>query len=235
MRMTRLYLFIIAIGIISIRCSNVSSEALNISSNMTTGEDSFFERLFDTKKPELDPESYITYCESADNGLIISKQMGDFEFTLFNKPLPYLAIKEFQESEMSSLSKAEIDKKIAEFGKMDYYSFRIANDAFGDEILKYNLESEEEYASRIEYFSFKMQNDFTLVCGKDTILPSLFHFERVFGLAPHATFILAFENNGCKGDKRLLFDDKIFNKGLLIFNYNQSDLNNIPNIKSYEK
>lgn len=223
--------FIVVIALAVISCSDKTATG-NVGG--VEGEQSVLNKLFGTNKnTELDAPEYLAYCENEENGLTQSKQIGDLIYTSFNKPIAYMILKE--QSNKGTLSVDSFAKQKAEYGNLDYFSFRISSDTYNDELLKYKLNSESEYAARIEYFSFKMQNDFELVCGKDTVNPALFHFERVFGLAPYATLIMAFETNNYKGSKKIIYNDRVFNNGLIVLDYNETILKQIPKLKSYEK
>lgn len=177
---------------------------------------------------KLDGEAYTTYIEEKANGLIKEKQISDFTFSLFYKPLEYQALVGLKNQHPA---KADFDREMSEIKDMQYFTFKIEVANFNQELLKYNLESPEQYEQRVNYFAFKIQNDFKLIEGKDTLDCELFHFERNYGVAPTAHFVLAFPaiQNGNKiFDKTLSYDDKTFGMGTININIDKTQLAKLP-------
>jgi hypothetical protein len=181
---------------------------------------------------------YMTWIENKQNGLKVEKKIGDFTYTALYKPYEYLALMELKKE---NVDKKELYKKMAEYDGLQYYTFRITAENQQQELLKVGISSDADYYSRIEYCSFKMQNDFKLMEGKDTLDCVLFHFERVYGLAPYATFVLGFplrkngQNNNTtitksNDDKTILYADKIFGSGNIYMTITKEDLNNLPEL-----
>jgi hypothetical protein len=141
---------------------------------------------------KLAPKDYVQWNENPENGMIIEKTIGDFSFSSFYETPEYLALKEFGDTQFT---KKEYEEKLMEYDGMEYFSFRIQSLSNTEELLKVGIKSDDEYYARIEYFSFKMQKDFKMIEGNDTLDCKLFHFERVYGLAPKATFIMGFSSD----------------------------------------
>ncbi len=177
---------------------------------------------------ELGPAEYTSWCENSENGLVANKVIGEFEYTAFYKHANYIALKEY--SSPAGINADSLQKKINDLGDMEYFNFRIRSLTESTELLKVNLADEGEYFNRIEYFSFKMQDDFQLVEGTDTLKCQLYHFERVYGLSNSATVILGFEKRKHKGSLSLYFNDKVFNNGNIILNISKNSINNTPKL-----
>jgi hypothetical protein len=181
---------------------------------------------------------YMTWIENKQNGLKVEKKIGDFTYTALYKPYEYLALMELKKE---NVDKKELYKKMDEYDGLQYYTFRITAENQQQELLKVGISSDADYYSRIEYCSFKMQNDFKLMEGKDTLDCVLFHFERIYGLAPYATFVLGFplgkneQNNNTtitksNDDKTILYADQIFGSGNIYMTITKEDLNNVPEL-----
>ncbi len=209
-------------------CYNAyKSEVLPSSGRPKTG---FFKRLFGSGKAEkhlLKPAEYMAYCEEESNGLKSSRTIGDFVFSVFYQPVPYLALKELKST---TPDKAAMASKQEEYGPMSYFAFKIENTRWRDELMKLNLKSENEYYARLEYMSFKMQQDFKLIQGSDTLACSLFHFERVYGLAPFATFVMAFPTPAANREFKLWYHDKLFNNGIIMMDFESGFINQLPTL-----
>lgn len=187
-------------------------------------------------KSQLAPIEYVKWVEDIDNGIKVKKTIGDFTFSVLYKPYEYIVAKELR---ISSISTETLKKKMNEIDELQYFTFRIEADNANTELLRINLASENEYNSRIEYFSFNMQKDLKLIDGKDTLDCVLFHFERVYNIAPYATFVLGFplvDSKKKKEDKQVLnnkvfiYDDKVFGTGKIYLTIKAENSNNIPQL-----
>jgi len=193
---------------------------------------------FDTKpiaKPDygkdrdLDKDGYLQYVTDRSNGLVIDKEIGDVQYTLFFKPLEYLAIKNMGDQ----TDKSRVIEEVESLKDLQYYNFKIAIKNFNQEILKYKLGSEQEYTDRVSYLAFGMQQDIRLVEGLDTLPCALFHFERNYGVAPNANFVLAFEKSKSEKmiySRTLMFEDKIFGTGKVNMTIEKESIAQLPGL-----
>lgn len=203
-------------------------------------QQSFFGKTFGINAETsagLNSAAYKEWIEDPQNGYVIQKKVSDFTFSAIHKPLEYLALQELKNQDV--INQKQVKEKIEAYSGLQYFTFRIAAEAQSNELLKVNLSSEDEYYKRIEYFSFKMQDDLKLIDGEDTLSCSLFHFERVFGLAPYATFLLGFPqitnettNHKKKNSrsKTLLYDDRMFGVGKIYMTFKEENLNQVPEL-----
>ncbi len=191
--------------------------------------------LFNDKKTipySLLPSELVDWVQDVNNGLKQEKTIGEISFSLQYKPYSYIIS---MEERSDSISASIVGSKTKELEGMEYYDFKIKLNNGSGEVLKYNLSSVEEYAKRVEYFSFQMNKDLWLVEGSDSIPCSLFHFERGYDAAPYSTFLLGFAHNKKpKTDNEIsfVFQDRIFQKGIIKFSLNRSKLENIPKLKT---
>lgn len=180
-----------------------------------------------------EPESPLNtneYVEWVENNLKSEKKIGDLSFTAVYKPYPYIASIELSKDNITA---AELKKKTEEIDGLQYFTFRISSEIESQELLKIGLKDENEYYPRLEYFSFQMQNDITLIDGEAVLFCRLFHFERVYGIAPYATFVLGFPLNdktSAASNKTLVYDDKIFNVGKINLTIKGSDIERTPEL-----
>ena len=200
---------------------------------------SMVNRLNKNQKEKLKAEDYMKWLESDDNGIKINKKIGELTFTSLYKPYEYLSLKELKSTK---IDKKALEEKIQEYSGMQYFTFRISAEGQSQELLKLNVSTENEYASRIEYFSFNMQKDLKLIDGTDTLDCSLFHFERVYGLAPYATFVLGFpltkeeqhtdllNKETAYKDKTLFYADQVFGSGSVYMTTKAESLNSLPEL-----
>ena len=118
---------------------------------------------------------------------------------------------------------------------MQYYDLKIELKDGQGEFLKYKLaSSNEDYEKRVKYCAFDMQKDIKLLAGNDSMPCTLFHFERAYDLAPYGIFLLGFPLSKIGSDKEaaIVIQDKLFNKGILKFTFSESELKNLPKLKT---
>lgn len=189
---------------------------------------------FSRKEDALPVDEFMTWIENKDNGLKVEKNIGDLNFSALYKPYEYLAVMELKKG---GLNKQVLKKKMQEYEGMYYFTFKITSMDQHQELLKKGIDTEQEYYSRLEYFSFGMQNDFKLIDGKDTLNCTLYHFERVYGLAPCATMVLGFTPAGkhpvgkLNNNVTLGYEDKLFGAGNVYMTFKEEDLKRIPAVK----
>lgn len=171
---------------------------------------------------DLSKQEYVNWVQDPDNGLIIRKEIGDFAFELFYKPISFQVLQAWED--LSSLD---------EYKDTQHYTFKIES-LKGLDVLKDGALDDMEYNNRLFYLSDYIQKDFRLIEAGDT-LPCLFaHYERSYGLAPFAKVTLAFPATpeSEKLEKVIQFNDPVFGAGKMNFNYSKSVLENIPNLKN---
>jgi hypothetical protein len=178
----------------------------------------------------LGGKEYVTYIENEDNGLNTSKQIEGLEYHLQYCPQEYLLMKEYK---TYGLSQKLIDLKKKEAGSLLYFKLRIKDSKGQGDVLNYNIGSNDAYYRRIEFLSYGFEESIALVSSKDTLYPALYHFERTYGVAPYADFLIAFNSEDfLNEDLAVLINDRVFDNGLIKFNYKREDLAQLPTLKA---
>lgn len=176
----------------------------------------------------LSGDDYLKFIQEPENGFFLEKRVDDIEFKLQYTTTEYMLINELRKTE---IHKEVLDNKKRENEGLLFFKFKISSTQGGD-ILSFRSNSQEETYERINYMSYGMEQDLVLVNDKDTIYPSLFNFARTYGVVPYADFIFAFDSKIGEHDILILFDDKIFNSGLLKFKIDKEDLKNLPKLRT---
>lgn len=179
------------------------------------------------KEKKLTADEYIEWMENPENGLKITRIIGDIEFILQYKPIDYILAKEQMQKKMT---KEEKEKRMMELGEMQYYHLTYSLKEGNADILKYNLTGDSEYQERVYYFSFGHQENIHLAEGRDTLPCELFHFERYYGLSPKMSFSLGFKKTSKADDKQLMILDEVYGSGPVKFTISSADIENIPAI-----
>lgn len=209
-----------------------SSAALLISckGSFTSNNNITSASLPEKSTEELAPVDYVNWCRNTENNLKKEKEIGDITFSLLYKPAEYVAC---QEEQTTDLSSDTLREKLKELEGLDYYDLKIEITSGQGELLKYNVESAQQYSQRVSYFAFDMQKDIKLIEGHDTLDCQLFHFERAYDVAPYAMFLLGFPKSKISTSERTFFyQDKVFNKGIIKFTYTPTEIAQIPRLKT---
>lgn len=182
----------------------------------------------------LGPADYVNWVEDPENGLHITKAVGETTIELQYKPQDYQVLKDNPQTE---LSLDEFKSQQAEISDMQYFTLRISNSKGGD-LLRSDASGVSDFSQRLAYFSSAMQKDISLIDGKDTVKCLLFHFERSYGIDPRSTFVLGFpfakNKNTLPGkneDKTVLFDDHEIGTGPVMITIEAEKLALLPQLK----
>ena len=181
-------------------------------------------------QPVLDKQDYMDWCKKKGGSLKKTKELEDITFSLNYKPAELIACIE----EVTDKAKPDdLEKNIDELDGLDYYDFKIQITSGMGELLKYQVASSSDYDNRVTYCAFGIEKDIKMVEGNDTISCALFHFERAYDVVPYATFLVAFPKSKTPfAERTFIYEDKIFNKGIIKFTYTQEDLSQIPKMKT---
>jgi hypothetical protein len=166
------------------------------------------------------------------DGLQQQKEFKDITFLLKYRPVDEMILSEIGEGKVGdSLYKKLYDK----YKDLRYFTFAFKSDKV-NEIMEHNGSDDNEYFKLLDYLTNGIQNDFTLVDGKDTLQCVLCHYERNYGLSGLNNLSLAFtcKNEIASNDLVLGYDDKLFKVGKLNFRISKELLNEIPSL-AYEK
>lgn len=178
--------------------------------------------VFSCAKKKMTAIDYMRYVENEDNGLKVSKNIGEVNYTIQFKPVEYILLKENRAN----------DPKEKEIDGMQYYTLSFSLKKSDKDILRHDLREQNEYYERVNYFSYGLQNDIYLVEGTDTLKCNLFNYVRSYGLSPRADFILGFNKTGKNmiQDKLVVVEDKVFEGGIIKLKISEKDLENIPEL-----
>lgn len=224
------YLFGIALLIIS--CTQSIKDKTELTDSETK---KLHQKLTSTSN---DFHNVLELFKVINSKLTISKSIEDFEFSVKYEPHFLLAIKE---NDTLPVNKQDVQRIISKSGGYEHLhclKLKIENKKWKTELLKYNVSSMNEYSERINYYSFKSQNDMLLIEGNDTLRSAFVNFERSFDLSPVINLTIAFERKtkGRLDRLNFVFDDRVYNNGKIKFELNSEliSLFNSPEIKYYK-
>lgn len=227
--MNRSIFFLALLAVILNACQSSSGKP-DVNQKMKNQEEEpifrFVKTIFSPQVQKATPAAYINWVDNPENGLISTKDIGNYSFKLQYKPVEYLVIKELKDIHPQH---TEFDTLKSAYKNLNYFNFSIKGQK---DILKENIYSYDDYDRRVQYFAFKMQEDLMLVDGSDSLRPVFFHFERDYALSPELRFVLAFPPSKTRSgkDKILIFNDKILGTGRVKLGISAADLDRIPQL-----
>lgn len=178
----------------------------------------------------LDIKAYKTYIEEEKNGLTVSKTIGELNYRLNYCSPEYLLIKELRGGPIED--KILIEKK-KELDSMYVFQLRIKDMGCHQDVLAHGIYDDQNYFERVDLLSYAMEENIIMINSGDTLFPAVFHFERTYGVAPYADFMMAFNiGNRKANDFRILLNDQFFHNGLIQFNINEKSINGLPKLKT---
>jgi hypothetical protein len=187
------------------------------------------EYVLENANKNIPLEEFVRWATDKEHKLVKDKKISEINYQLAFIPMQSMA---YLELKNDSITKKKFEEAENHYKEMSYFKFRIELIGGSGELLKYNLESNQQYSERINYMSFKMQKDIFLVQGRDTLSPGLFEFERIFEIAPYATVMFAFDKKKFSPESEftIIYNDRLFKKGLIKYNYRPKLLIDLPNI-----
>lgn len=180
---------------------------------------------------KLNSDQLVSWVRDPEHGFLKSKSIGDIKYLALYKPLDYIIC---LEEKSKTISDSIYKLKLKELEGFEYFDLRIQFNEDGGELLKKDIQTNEEYQNRLNYCAFLMQKDISLETDSETIPCTLFHFERAFDVSPQARFLLGFQKTNTKSGayKTLIFEDKLLNNGIIKFSFKNSELLSSPKLNS---
>ena len=144
-----------------------------------------------------------------------SQQIEDINFTAIEVPLEYYLLKDQGKSDLFKIDSLYNENKYERIIEFTFENEE-EKDLLQEDFTK--ISSEEA----IKYMSFGLENDFYVVTSKkDTIKCSGVNFERNFKVAPLQKVILFFSGISPKDKIQLVYNDKLFGKGIMKFKFEE--------------
>ena len=169
------------------------------------------------------------YIEDEKNGLIQEAERNEIKFSIKYKPVDAAVAQELYNTQ---ISQQELDHVKERYSNLEYFTLNISSDKkkLGD-MIKFD-EKKGRQDSIASYVHFYMQKDFRIINGKDTSACVLYHLEQNGNISPFISISLAFEKTKSnESEIKLIYHDKIFNTGNLIFTFLKEDIQNTPALK----
>lgn len=182
---------------------------------------------------ELNPEEYLNFYINNADVIVNKKNIGTLYFKATYLSPEYMALKMNKSEKYSDSLEFEIKDRSNFF----YFNFEIGENESGQDVLNKDISTPEELFSRIEYLSFKVQNDFMLLVGNDTFPCLMSQYERTFGLNKSIVITCMFERVNPFQDRcpdiTLEFYDNLFRNGYVKLAFDGDKICELPKLNIY--
>ena len=182
------------------------------------------------QKPEsLKGKEYLAYIEDKDNGLKKKVRAGDLNFTFQYKPAEYVFLKEYG-------GEAKNEKLLFErqrgLSNTVWFNVSISGLKTKTDPLRTGVADLNEYNARNDYFLMNAMKDFKLIYGNVEMVTAGYHFENNYGLTPMDVMIIGFAipDSVPVHEMTLVYNEQVFNNGLIKANFSEDDLLSIPKL-----
>jgi len=187
------------------------------------------------RRETLSQEAYFGVLKSDHKEICQEKKFKDVRFSFRYRPIEEIILDDCGGRGLNDSLYAQLYNRHKD---LQYYTLTLTSDRENDVLEHYNGESETAYFQMLDYLENGIQDNIYLVEGKDTLPCILSHYERNFGLSSQNNVSLAFKSTGpdklASVDKVLVYDDQLFNTGIMQFRISKESLNNLPGL-AYEK
>lgn len=183
--------------------------------------------LFVTCQTDYTGKQLHDWVVESSNGLNQKVENEAFIWEVQYEPLDYMIAKE---SKGKELTKKEYEAIKERKEGLQYFKIKVQSKTTGN-ILNNIPAQQQENEWRLQYFLDEFDKDIILIENGDTLVSSLYHFERNYGALNHNNIIVAFKANKQVSDKKILFLDRVFGLGLQEITFKKEDLEKIPTLK----
>jgi hypothetical protein len=178
----------------------------------------------------LKPADYFNWNNQPNSPLIKNNLGKYYTISATFRPIDFMAISQLNGEVIT-------DKKLNETktGLTCCRHFKIniqAKDS--SDVLTYKLRNKEEYYERVKYLSTDISSHLYLIEGTDTLPCTFSHYERTYKMKASANVMAFFERKKVNLPEnqpmKLLLTTGGFNPNTLEFKFNETELNNIPQL-----
>ncbi|MBC7865242.1 MAG: hypothetical protein IAF38_19865 [Bacteroidia bacterium] len=172
------------------------------------------------KSSEFTPQTFVAFVENKDNGFFKEKQMGNLLYKIKYEPVAYQAARKVINGEIKDRN--QWNSFMKERGGLNYFVIEIENARSESDVLMEEVQGNEMYLQRVNYFSYDFERDISFVPGNDTLPCALFHYENSYGGTPKLKFLVAFQNKEGDKGRTVVINDRVFNNGNIKFEMNET-------------
>ena len=181
----------------------------------------------------LSPKSFSDYYQDNKNDLLKIRTSDELKFEAEYIPTDVLAIRDMDNAK-ENFNKEEFKKNFRNYDSAYYFKFKIQTS--DNSSMKKIIRSKENLSRLNQYLMTDIQKDFVIEIGSKKICCGILNVEKDIQLQNCFSFIMSFEKEQFKDvlqdDITFIYNDNIFQNGILKFHFNKDNINNFPKIKA---
>jgi hypothetical protein len=150
-------------------------------------------------------------------------------YTIQYKPVEWIVLNERGSKQITNQS---FHSALAEYKGLIYFDLIIEPLTGGLSILNYNSNSIAEYNRRLDYYSFKMKEDLSVIIGQKTFPAVLYNFINSHELSKRSVCLCAFDigTSSTTEGVTLRYDATAMGYGIIKIQIKGSDIEAIPQL-----
>ncbi len=135
--------------------------------------------------------SYInTMMQSEDFNKAV--QIGELEYDFKLRTPRFIALKDAFPEDGKSYNPEAYNKRLSDLENHVILFIEQKVNTGNLSPLKYRLENQQQYTSRVMYYQFDASSDICLICGEDTVRPASYVFENNMDLSTYNRMVVIF-------------------------------------------
>ena len=189
-------------------------------------------------KKKVGLDDYLKYLNKTENGLVKTKKVNGYILTLKYLSPEYLTAREL--TDYKKVPEKSIVDSLLKVHRT-YQSFLLTfspDEEKGNhnDIMLVRTSNYSEFSQKVEQMNFFMGDKIQLKTQKGDYAPVLTNLENTYGLskARSLTIVFAPEKNANEfkdiKNWEIVYDDELFGAGILHFNIDQKDIDNLPEL-----
>lgn len=178
---------------------------------------------------KVSQEELLAYLNDENNGVKVSKEVGDVQVALAYKPSDLLIEQELKNK--PDITDAEIEKIKANYQKGLYFTLSMSKG--GQELEVSALGDQSQFAKRIERLSFGMRELVSLQTSDNQKVSLLDHvYSRMYGMTGKSTMLLIFDRAEATQAAGFTVTLNGYDLGIGVntFRFTTKDIHNVPQL-----
>lgn len=178
---------------------------------------------------QLDEAAFLAYIHNPDNGLYQQQTVEGVEVSIQYRPTEILIAQELKNNPQSG---SNLDSLRKMYNSKLHFTLSFSKDE--QEVENQFLPDRSQYNQAIQYLSYGLANNISLVSSSDTIRPLGYVYPRMYSTTGRSSMFVVFDRDQLKeetGKFYILLQDTQLGLGMLVYPFRQRDLDNIPTIR----
>jgi hypothetical protein len=182
---------------------------------------------FNQGREKLYMEAYIRNIQQNED-IVREKNIADVNYTCEYIPAEYNAVKLLQPNTRTELIREAVNLSRG----FAYFKLSLKSSERSSGLLDPNTLDANTYNFRLQYFNAQAQENLKLLNGTDTLNCTQYMFENPYSLKSSVNLMLGFKlgSSMAYNNLQLIYNDQLFNGGLVKFHFDQNDLSQLPEL-----